>query len=149
MKQLMPMQSTNGTAVAAVLLATVTLAGCTTERTGFADPFAPVAPAPVAAAPRPAPPPVNMAGRWTLAGANGGQCAINFTAAPGANSGKMAPEGGCPGNFFTSRQWTFEQGALVIYNHKDQTLARLALSPSMGSQFDGTAVSGLVVHLSR
>jgi hypothetical protein len=148
MKQLMPMQSTNGPAAAAVLLATVMLAGCTTERTGFADPFAPVAPAPVAAA-KPAPPPVNMAGRWILAGTNGGQCGMNFTAAPGASSGKIAPEGGCPGNFFTSRQWAFEQGALVIYNHKDQTLARLAMSPSMGGQFDGTAVSGLVVHLSR
>ena len=37
-------------------------------------------------------------------------------AAPG-NMGAIAPEGGCPGNFYTSRKWTIEQGSLVIRDH--------------------------------
>jgi hypothetical protein len=72
---------------------------------------------------------------------------MNFTAST-AVAGRIAPEGGCPGNFFTSRQWTFEQGALVIYDHKEQALARLASSEPPGS-FQGTAGSGIPVTLSR
>ena len=35
------------------------------------------------------------------------------------------PDGGCPGNFYTSRQWAMEQNALVIRDNKNQPLAQL------------------------
>ncbi len=58
---------------------------------------------------------------------------------PAAAQGTIAPEGGCPGNFFTSRKWTFEEGALLIRDFKGQTLARLAYS---GDHFQGEDASG-------
>jgi hypothetical protein len=73
---------------------------------------------------------------------------MNVTSAAGATQGRIRPEGGCPGNFFTSRQWAFEQGALVIYDHKQQQLARLAASEPPG-RFEGTAANGIQVTLSR
>jgi hypothetical protein len=87
-------------------------------------------------------PPVDMVGRWRLAAASGGACFMSFgvgTGAPGAPDGvaaqgTIAPEGGCPGNFFTSRKWTFEDGALLIRDFKGQALARLAYS---GDHFQG------------
>src|SRR5262249_61539901 len=76
-----------------------------------AAPTGPVTISPLASpgtgGPRP-PPPVNMAGRWTLTAPGTGGCAMNFGATPGAAEGTIAPEGGCPGNFFTSRKWVFE-----------------------------------------
>ena len=128
-----------------VLIVPFALAGCTGDRMTFADPFAPTRAAP---SPKPAGPPINMAGRWLLASPDGGQCGMNFTAAPNATAGRIAPEGGCPGNFFTSREWAFDQGALVIYDHKEQPLARLAASEPPG-RFEGTAASGISVNLSR
>lgn len=56
-----------------------------------------------------------------------------------AAQGTIAPEGGCPGNFFTSRKWTFEDRALIIRDFKGQTLARLAYS---GDHFQGEDASG-------
>lgn len=141
----MPMQPAKRITWAMIILAPFALAGCTSGRTGFADPYAPPR---AAAPPPPAAPPINMAGRWLLASPEGGVCGMNFTAPPGANKGKIAPEGGCPGNFFTSRQWAFDQGALVIYDHKEQTLVRLAGSVPPG-RFEGTAGSGTPVTLSR
>ena len=46
----------------------------------------------------------------------------------GEAEGTIAPEGGCPGNFYTSRKWTFEQGSLVIRDHNGQPLGQLALA---------------------
>ena len=43
-----------------------------------------------------------------------------------ALQGTIAPEGGCPGNFFTSRKWTYEQGVLIIRDFKNQPLAQLS-----------------------
>jgi Protease inhibitor Inh len=93
------------------------------------------------------PPPVNMAGRWTLTSAGGGGCAMNFGANPGAAEGTIAPEGGCPGNFFTSRKWVYEDNGLVIRDHTGQPLARLALGAA--GRFDGQATSGQPVALAR
>jgi glutathione S-transferase len=53
---------------------------------------------------------------------------MNFAHAPGTGQGTIAPEGGCPGNFFTSRKWTFEHGALIIRDHKSEVLAELTSS---------------------
>ena len=92
-------------------------------------------------------PPVNMAGRWTLNSPGAGTCAMNFAGAQGAAEGTIAPEGGCPGNFFTSRKWVFEQEGLVIRDHTGKPLAQLAVvSPS---RLDGQATGGQPVMLAR
>jgi hypothetical protein len=90
---------------------------------------------------------VAMAGRWVLASSSGGKCSMNFAAAPGAGEGTIAPEGGCPGRFFTSRKWTFEQGALVIRDHTGQPLAQLAMAAP--DRFEGKAAVGPAVSLTR
>jgi hypothetical protein len=68
---------------------------------------------------------------------------MTFGVAAGASAsaaqGTIAPEGGCPGNFYTSRKWTFEDGALIIHDFKGQTLARLAYS---GDHFQGEGATG-------
>jgi hypothetical protein len=135
------------------------LAGCSIERFGSGESLDP-SPAPTgpvagavpdasgtARAARPTPPPVNMDGRWRLAAQGGASCAMNFGATPGAGEGTIAPEGGCPGNFFTSRKWTFEQGGLTIHDHTGQPLAQLVLSGS--TRFEGQASNGQAVSLAR
>jgi hypothetical protein len=113
-----------------------------------AAPTGPVSSAPLATQPGVrSPPPISMAGRWTLSSPGSGGCAMNFGAPPGAAEGTIAPEGGCPGNFFTSRKWVFEDSALVIRDHTGQPLARLALGPS--GRFDGQATTGQQVSLGR
>jgi hypothetical protein len=73
---------------------------------------------------------------------------MKFGSAPAAVQGTIEPGAGCPGNFFTSRKWTFEHGALVIRNHKDEPLAQLAFS---AGRFEGheTGGSGGALTLSR
>ena len=51
--------------------------------------------------------PVDLAGKWKLSGA-GGACLMTLTDEPGSTDGKIAPAGGCPGNFFMSRKWSYE-----------------------------------------
>ena len=99
----------------------------------------------VAAAPPP-PPPLDLAGRWKLAAAAGGACFMHFGNSPGAVQGTVAPEGGCPGNFFTSRKWTFEHSALIIRDHKGEPLAQLSFSDG---RFAGQATNGGALSLSR
>ena len=78
-------------------------------------------------------PKVAMAGRWLLA-------------APNANDGAVAPEGGCPGNFFTSRHWAFEQGDLALRDHNDELLAQFKF---VDNRFEGKSAAGLSVTLAR
>jgi hypothetical protein len=111
-----------------------------------------------------------MAGRWRLAATPGKACLMNFadTAGPPAASppppapgeppppppptpafalqGTIAPEGGCPGNFFTSRKWTFEHGMLIVRDFKNQPLAQLSYSVD---RFEGQDASGGKLTLSR
>lgn len=101
----------------------------------------------VASAPTRVQPPVEMAGRWRLASASGGACNMNFGAAADAAEGAIAPEGGCPGNFFTSRKWTFEQIGLVIRDHTGKPLAQLAAAGP--TRFEGRASEGAGITLSR
>jgi hypothetical protein len=97
---------------------------------------------------RPAQPPVSMAGRWTLAQPGRGQCNMTFrAAAPTDTEGAIAPEGGCPGKFFTSRKWTFDSNGLSIRDHNSEPLAQL--SAVGGVRFDGKAATGDPVTLSR
>src|SRR5437868_1142747 len=94
------------------LAATAMLAACTAERMASPPPGAALSA-----------PPEPLAGRWLLAGAGSSQCNMTFAGAPGAGEGTIAPEGGCPANFFTSRKWTFEAGSLVIRDHTGAPLA--------------------------
>jgi hypothetical protein len=97
---------------------------------------------------RPAQPPINMAGRWMLAQPGRGQCNMTFrTASPTDAEGTIAPEGGCPGKFFTSRKWTFDSNGLSIRNHNNEPLAQL--SAAGGVRFDGKATTGDPVTLTR
>jgi hypothetical protein len=138
-------------AKAAALLMLIALTACGGGLLG-GKPEPPAPPPPPPAPPPPAPPPVDMAGRWRLAASPGAACFMNFAdtagppaaspppAAPGepplppppspafALQGTIAPEGGCPGNFFTSRKWTFEHGMLIIRDFKNQPLAQLSYS---------------------
>jgi hypothetical protein len=72
---------------------------------------------------------------------------MNFGGAAGTAEGTIAPEGGCPGNFFTSRKWTLERDSLVIKNHLGDTLAQL--KPGDGGRYDGQSTAGQPVTLSR
>jgi Protease inhibitor Inh len=59
----------------------------------------------------------------------------------------IAPAGGCPFNFFTSRKWTYSEADLAIRDHNAQILAQLA--PAGSSRFGGKTNSGEDVALSR
>ncbi|MDQ2954436.1 MAG: protease inhibitor Inh/omp19 family protein, partial [Pseudomonadota bacterium] len=107
------------------------VAGCDIERFGNFYGRSASAPAQPDAGARA---PVEMSGRWRLAFPGRGECAMTFQAAPGAVDGTIAPEGGCPGDFFTSRKWGFEQANLVIRNHNGEPLAQLSLAAA--TRFD-------------
>jgi hypothetical protein len=95
----------------------------------------------------PASSPSAMTGRWTLSSPGAGSCAMNFGGVAGTAEGTIAPEGGCPGNFFTSRKWTIERDSLVIKNHLGDTLAQLKSGD--GGRYDGQSTAGQPVTLSR
>ena len=93
-------------------------------------------------------PPVNLAGRWTLSAPSGGSCAVTFGASgPEATEGTLAPGGGCPFNFFTSRKWTYSDAGLTMRDHNAQALAQL--SPAGPNRFEGRTSSAQDVVLSR
>jgi hypothetical protein len=127
-----------------LLAALFGVAGCAGDR--FEFPGSGSGQAPQATLPRPAPPPVSMAGRWMLASPGRGQCNMTFGAAPNAAEGTIAPEGGCPGQFYTSRKWTFDSTGLTIRNHNSEPLAQLSAA---GGRFEGQATSGDAVTLNR
>lgn len=129
----------------ALSLVFAALAGCAVPTAEPTEPQASTPPPPPPPPP-PQPPPVDIAGRWKLAVAGGGACFMAFGNASGAVQGTIAPEGGCPNNFFTSRKWTFEHGALIIRDHKGEPLAQLSFA---GGRFEGHATGGAAVSLSR
>ncbi len=93
-------------------------------------------------------PPLNLAGRWTLSSAGTGSCAMTFGATTqDASEGTIAPAGGCPFNFFTSRKWTYSEAGLTIRDHNAQALAQL--TPAGPNRFEGKTGSGQDVALSR
>jgi len=120
--------------VAGSVLIALLLAGCTGNPFDDSKPAAPPAPA------------IDMTGRWVLSAPDAPSCGMNFAGAPGAHDGSIAPEGGCPGNFFTSRHWTLRQGALTINDHDNQPLARFTFA---SGHFEGQAVAGTPMTLSR
>ncbi len=131
---------------AAALLVLAALAGCAATAPERPEPQANAAPPPPPPPPPPTPPPVDLAGRWRLAEAGGRACFMSFGNAPAAAQGTIAPEGGCPGNFFTSRKWTFEHGVLIIRDHKGEALAQLSFA---GGRFEGHETGGAALSLSR
>ena len=125
------------------------LAACGGDRTTFgggsdSPPAANAAPAGPAAKP----PPTNMAGRWTLSAPTSTSCGMTFGAAsPDATEGTIAPGGGCPFNFFTSRKWSYTEAGLTLRDHTAQALVQLvAAGPG---RFEGKTTAGQEVALSR
>jgi hypothetical protein len=89
----------------------------------------------------------NMMGRWLLASQGAAPCTMNFAGAAGGREGTIAPEGGCPGKFFTSRQWSFEQNAVIIRNHAGEMLAQLQVTEP--ARLVGQTATGEPVSLTR
>jgi hypothetical protein len=125
-------------AVVLAFVAPCLLAGCASQQSTTS---APASATPYGAPPEP------VGGRWMF-GAVGGPppCVMTFGAAPGAGEGTIAPEGGCPGKFYMSRKWTYDQTGLTMRDHNGQPLAQLS---SAGGRFDGKATAGEAVALSR
>jgi len=111
-----------------------------------AAPSEPSEPEPPAAPPPPPPPPVDLTGKWKLALGGGGACVMTLAVTSGAVEGSVAPAGGCPGNFFMSRKWTFEHDKLVIRDHKGEVLSELSFA---GGRFEGKSGNGAAVTLAR
>ncbi len=94
-------------------------------------------------------PSLNMVGRWTFASPGRGQCIMTFgSAAPDAAEGTIAPQGGCPEQFYMSRKWTREAAGLVIRDHNSKPLAQLSPSAD-GGGFSGQSAGGAPVTLTR
>jgi len=129
---------------AGLFLALAAVGACTSTPQLTAAPSEQAQPAP-SPPPPPQPPPIDLAGRWRLAAASGA-CLMTLAATPGAADGTIAPAGGCPGNFFTSRKWTFEHGMLIIRDHKSEALAELSFA---AGRFQGQATGGGSVTLAR
>jgi hypothetical protein len=92
-------------------------------------------------------PPSDLAGRWTLSSTGMASCAMTLGAVQGATEGTIAPAGGCPFNFFTSRKWTYTEAGLIIRDHNAQILAQL--TPAGPSRFEGKTTGGQEVALAR
>jgi hypothetical protein len=121
----------------------IALAGCGADRFGDYNPFTPK---PAASSGHAVAAPIDMNGRWMLASQRG-QCAMTFRGTPGAAQGSVAPEGGCPGDFFTSRHWVFERDGLVIRNHNGEPLGQFAIASA--ARFDGRSIAGEAMTLTR
>ena len=136
------MQDIRPASASALVLVLFALAGCSgTGLDSIRSSPEPAQPG-VATAPK-----VNMVGRWLLSSPGRGQCHMTFgPSAPNATEGTIAPEGGCPGKFFTSRKWTHDQTGLTIRDHTGQPLAQLV---NEGPGFQGKATSGDPVALIR
>ena len=130
---------------AGLLLSLAAASACTSTSQLGSPPSEQVAASPPPPPPPPQPPPIDVAGRWRLAAATGA-CLMTLAATPGAAEGTIAPAGGCPGNFFTSRKWTFEHDMLIIRDHKSEALAELSFA---AGRFQGQANGGGSVTLAR
>ena len=121
--------------VAIGVLVVLTLTGCAGEQFSLGS-----------SAPAPAPVDDSMTGRWILSAPNAPSCGLEFGGAAGARAGSVAPDGGCPGNFYMSRRWAIEGGVLTITGQESQPLAQLKV---VGTRFEGQSSAGTPVTLSR
>ena len=137
-----PFMAFRTASTALLVSASLLLAGCwSTDRPAAES-------APVASGPTPTPPPYNMAGKWTLSAAEAKSCSMTFGATQAdVTDGTIAPAGGCPYNFFTSRKWSYTTKGLLIRDHNAQVLAELG--PAGPDRFEGKTGAGQEVVLSR
>jgi hypothetical protein len=124
----------NGRACAVVTAAALLLSACAGDKPGDTATGTTGGPA------------VEIAGRWLLSAPNAPACGMTFGGDRSKGEGAIAPEGGCPGQFFKSRRWALEQDALLIKDHNGETLGRLNAS---SNGFEGTATDGKPVALNR
>ena len=135
-------RSRQAATAAVILVLFATVAGCASNPPP--EPEAAAAPpAPPPPPPPPPLPPVDLAGRWRFTEVGAGTCFMKFGAEPGAAKGTIAPEGGCPGKYFTSRKWAYEHDLLIIRNHKDEPLAQLSFAGGHFQGHDGNLALGL------
>jgi hypothetical protein len=125
----------NSVRAATGVLVVLTLAGCAGEQLTSGS-----------SVPAPAPVDASLTGRWILSAPNAPSCGLEFRGGAGARSGNVAPDGGCPGNFYTSRHWAMESGALTISNNENEPLAQFKVE---GGRFEGQSAGGMPVALSR
>jgi Protease inhibitor Inh len=130
------------TSTALLISTSLLLAGCwSTDRPAAES-------APVASGPAPAPPPYSLGGKWTLSATDSKSCSMTFGATQAdVTEGTIAPAGGCPYNFFTSRKWSYTTTGLTIRDHTGQALAQLG--PAGPDRFEGKTGAGQDVVLSR
>jgi Protease inhibitor Inh len=129
---------------AAALLVLAALSACaSSERFGGGqpEPSSTPTPPPPPTPPPLQPPPIDLAGKWRLSVAAGGACLMTLGDTAGATDGSVAPAGGCPGNFFTSRKWTFEHDRLIMRDHKGEPLAELSFA---NGHFEGQGTGGAI-----
>jgi hypothetical protein len=96
------------------------------------------------AAPRYGAPPEPMGGRWQLA--RPAQPVRDDVRARRPKAKARSRRRRLPGNFFTSRKWTFEQARS---SSATTTASRSASSRGRARRFDGKATNGQPVLLSR
>ena len=123
-----------GGGIAGGLLSLLLLGGCA----GGSSPFGQSTAAAV--------PEFAMEGRWIAAAPNAPTCGVSFTGAPGATSGKVTPDGGCPDKFYMSRTWSMDGNAMVIADAENNMLATLAFA---NGHFEGQSAAGLAITLTR
>lgn len=138
------------------MLVALTLAGCSYERLSgligsssdpARDSSASAGDATGVEPPALSPPPFDMAGKWTLASPGAGSCVMTFAGAASASEGTIAPAGGCPFSFFTSRKWTYEETGLAVRDHTGQVLVRMSAVDT--GAFEGRTAANQPVTLRR
>jgi hypothetical protein len=122
---------------AAALLSTIALAGCAG---GAATSSL------LSDRPPPGAADLTIVGRWMLAAPNAPACGLNFNAKPGATEGSVAPEGGCPERFFTSRRWTLRQSILTVSDDDGNALGQFSAA---GERYEGKSSAGASLTLER
>jgi hypothetical protein len=114
------------------MLVVLTLTGCAGER--------------VALESAPTQKDLTIPGRWILSAPNAPTCGVEFGGSPAGRAGSIAPDGGCPGNFYMSRRWSMDDGAITITDAENQPLAHFKL---VGDRFEGQSSNGVPLTLSR
>lgn len=89
---------------------------------------------------------LTVPGRWILSAPNAPTCGLEFRGSPSGQAGSVSPDGGCPGNFYMSRRWSMEGGAMTITDAENQPLAHFKL---VGDRYEGQSASGVPMTLSR
>jgi hypothetical protein len=89
---------------------------------------------------------LTIPGRWILSAPNAPTCGLEFRGSPGSQTGSVSPDGGCPGNFYMSRRWSIDGGAITISDAEGQPLAHFRL---VGDRYEGQSASSMPMILSR